>query len=626
MLNLNFQNGQAPALNARNMDAIIESIKILGYAVGGPNVASTVSAMTDTSKVYVYTGSETGYTAGNWYYYNGSAWVSGGVYQAAAVETDTTLTMPGEPADAKATGDAVADLKSASVQYRGVLNTTTTTPDTVEDIGYWTCGASNANTLFGVFISGTFFNLRQPSYDFLQMFITVRGEVYCRYQKSGAFVSYSDFTRGTLDDPDTTNAPGFYYSSATTTAQYTGVSTASTFLNMVTDGGTVYLQAFILPGGVIYSRYGHSGPFSTFTPAIPHRQVVFAPQHPLEFSTSDGFISVTIKAGYYVMPEYSLGVYVLAEDVVVSQTDTSVYQYVVLNAGTKTFSLKGRNDSLALDDFVLLAFYGSEIMNISVENSKFPRMKTDSVKSINDFFAGMFNRTGTPFKIVLGGDSITHGVGGTGFSQNGETIIGNYKRNPDGYCWANLFKSYIEANYNATVLNNGVTGTYSWWWDGYKATLIPAGTDLFILTLGTNQRIKSEGRNGTTHDEQLTNYYTQMKSILDYCTSINVPVLLCSSIPATAANEEQTSGGEPLYPSHVFEYNGVLQRLASEYNMAYFNLYDAFYYYAQQNNLDFATMLPDGLHPNDATYRIMFYLYLKGFNLAPSYVPVSLPN
>ena len=112
MLDLNFQNGQAPALNARNMNAIVESINTLGYAVGGPNVASTVSEMTDTEKVYVYTGSETGYTAGNWYYYNGSAWVSGGVYQAAAVETDTTLTVPGEPADAKATGDAVADLKN----------------------------------------------------------------------------------------------------------------------------------------------------------------------------------------------------------------------------------------------------------------------------------------------------------------------------------------------------------------------------------------------------------------------------------------------------------------------------------------------------------------------------------
>lgn len=101
-----------PALNARNMNAIVESINTLGYAVGGPNVANTVSEMTDTSKVYVYTGSETGYTSGNWYYYNGSAWVSGGVYQATAVETDTTLTVPGEPADAKATGDIIFALKN----------------------------------------------------------------------------------------------------------------------------------------------------------------------------------------------------------------------------------------------------------------------------------------------------------------------------------------------------------------------------------------------------------------------------------------------------------------------------------------------------------------------------------
>ena len=60
-------------------------------AVGSPLTAATKAAMTDTSKVYVYTGSESGMTAGNWYYYNGSAWVSGGVYNAAALETDESL-------------------------------------------------------------------------------------------------------------------------------------------------------------------------------------------------------------------------------------------------------------------------------------------------------------------------------------------------------------------------------------------------------------------------------------------------------------------------------------------------------------------------------------------------------
>ena len=49
-------------------------------AIGGFNKAATASAMTDHEKVYVYTGNESGYVFGNWYYYNGSAWVSGGQF------------------------------------------------------------------------------------------------------------------------------------------------------------------------------------------------------------------------------------------------------------------------------------------------------------------------------------------------------------------------------------------------------------------------------------------------------------------------------------------------------------------------------------------------------------------
>lgn len=64
--------------------AYAESARSAAY--GSPLTASTVSAMTDITRVYVYTGSEDGYTAGNWYYYNGTAWVSGGVYNSLAVE------------------------------------------------------------------------------------------------------------------------------------------------------------------------------------------------------------------------------------------------------------------------------------------------------------------------------------------------------------------------------------------------------------------------------------------------------------------------------------------------------------------------------------------------------------
>lgn len=84
-----------------------DRIRNLQSLVGSPLVASTVSGMTDKTKIYVYTGSETGYTYGNWYYHNGTSWVSGGVYNSLAVDLDTTLTISGKAADAKAVGDTV---------------------------------------------------------------------------------------------------------------------------------------------------------------------------------------------------------------------------------------------------------------------------------------------------------------------------------------------------------------------------------------------------------------------------------------------------------------------------------------------------------------------------------------
>ena len=99
------QNAQASENNAEAAAAEAQ------IRYGSPLTASEAAMMVEENRVYVYTGSESGYTFGNWYYYDGSAWVSGGVYNGSGVNTDTTLTQSGMPADAKATGDEISQIK-----------------------------------------------------------------------------------------------------------------------------------------------------------------------------------------------------------------------------------------------------------------------------------------------------------------------------------------------------------------------------------------------------------------------------------------------------------------------------------------------------------------------------------
>ena len=93
------------------IDDLQADLATLVAAVGSPLVAATAADMTDQTKIYVYTGSETGYVNGDWYYYDGSAWAVGGVYNSFALSTDTTLSVAGAAADAKTVGDDLNDLK-----------------------------------------------------------------------------------------------------------------------------------------------------------------------------------------------------------------------------------------------------------------------------------------------------------------------------------------------------------------------------------------------------------------------------------------------------------------------------------------------------------------------------------
>lgn len=90
-------------IDAEAVETMFNAIKA---QYGYPFTAATSSAMTDTSKIYVYTGATSGnFTKGHWYYHNGTAWTDGGVFNSEALQTDHTLSIEGEAADAKAVGD-----------------------------------------------------------------------------------------------------------------------------------------------------------------------------------------------------------------------------------------------------------------------------------------------------------------------------------------------------------------------------------------------------------------------------------------------------------------------------------------------------------------------------------------
>lgn len=80
---------------------------------GSPLKAKTVAEMTDKKKVYVYVGTETGYINGNWYTWEETAWVSGGVYNSAAIQTDKTLTQSDKAADSAIVGQQIDALKES---------------------------------------------------------------------------------------------------------------------------------------------------------------------------------------------------------------------------------------------------------------------------------------------------------------------------------------------------------------------------------------------------------------------------------------------------------------------------------------------------------------------------------
>ena len=74
-----------PLIDEQNDRIDIIDRKVDGATSGSPLVASSVEQMTDTSRIYVNT------TDGHWYWYDGTSWQDGGVYQSSGISDGSII-------------------------------------------------------------------------------------------------------------------------------------------------------------------------------------------------------------------------------------------------------------------------------------------------------------------------------------------------------------------------------------------------------------------------------------------------------------------------------------------------------------------------------------------------------
>lgn len=217
--------------------------------------------------------------------------------------------------------------------------------------------------------------------------------------------------------------------------------------------------------------------------------------------------------------------------------------------------------------------------------------------------------------IKLLGDSITHGVGGTGWQQNGEPICGNFRRSPDSYCWAKLFKDYMEENFNCTVTNNGCSGTRIQHIIENFDTLVDANDDIVICTIGTNNRhiYFTEGPK-IPRDELLKDTYNGILKMYELFKNAKKDVIFIANIPSNAENEKDGTTFWRIL--HMNDINNLYTKAAAECGFPFISLYNLFLDYCDVKNIDFSTLLADGLHPNDAGYDVMYKLIMKALGIS----------
>lgn len=193
--------------------------------------------------------------------------------------------------------------------------------------------------------------------------------------------------------------------------------------------------------------------------------------------------------------------------------------------------------------------------------------------------------------IVLLGDSITDGAGGSDYNGNFSNTLST---NTEGYCWANAFRKFAAQRYGTAVQNKGMYGTVM---AAQKEEALNFITekDFVIWLTGTNDRWDANG------------YKANLRAHLDAIKEKCAGLLVISNIPATEADEKE----KPFTMQQMDEI--IMAEL--EGFVPHFSMYQAFVRHCDQHGIALADCFADHCHPNDLGYYIMFTILCRKLGL-----------
>lgn len=535
-----------------------------------------------------------------------SAWLTANITNPSNPLIDKSLTVENAAADAKITGDKINSLKKNLVglqninnilDYRRIDNIAPLTTGNLEIVDNWyTTDFINVTGCNEYFVDGLWLKPSNPKYasviyfdselNVVEFINNTKSQPY--YMERISFPKNTAYVRFCFSKESSVQI----FMNIPNMNERVGLKTAKAIFNYkITNGGTVDKNDSFVTSNLI----------------------------PINNETN----FITVKKGNF--------------------DDDKSFFYISFWTRPSTSSgllVKGYQNYLLSENFTNIKIpNGAKYFCFSWQKKDYPPMyKQDSDISENNTpidVIGKYTTVNAPnynYRICLIGDSITQGMGSSGFQQydaviDGQTynVRGNGPNNPnattdykigeylwtsggrrwyealDGNGWAQLFKNYMKEKFKIIVRNFGMSGIDSkdlkYVINNFMDTSY--NFDCIVLMIGTNDR----------QYNNLESFYTNINDTIKTIKNYGKDLIILACIPASIKNEQE-------FRIHMEDVHNALRNISCENKIPFISVYNLFIDYCSNKGITIDSLLSDGVHPNDNGYQVMFQLISNAMGIA----------